>query len=100
MLKGDVDEDQNIPDKEEDIRPRFHKSRMHMSQFNKQNKADGDAPGSNDMAGDDQYMNENDDEFDDGDDDKDDEGMSEWNLSKRPVFELASAPFELNRYDL
>ena len=30
LLKGDIDEDQNVPDKEEDIKPRFHKtSRMH-----------------------------------------------------------------------
>jgi transportin-1 len=30
LLKGDIDEDQNVPDKDEDIKPRFHKtSRMH-----------------------------------------------------------------------
>jgi transportin-1 len=29
ILKGDVEEDEMIPDREEDIRPRFHKSRSH-----------------------------------------------------------------------
>lgn len=29
LLKGDVEEDDNVPDKEEDIRPRFHKSKTH-----------------------------------------------------------------------
>ena len=77
LLKGDVDEDQNIPDKEEDIRPRFHKtSRMHGSQV-QPSKKESDASAAND----DQFMH--DDELDDDyDDDKDDEGVSEWNLRK------------------
>lgn len=29
ILQGDVEEDDNVPDKEEDIRPRFHKSKTH-----------------------------------------------------------------------
>src|SRR5882757_1710916 len=29
LLKGDVEEDEMIPDKEEDIKPRFHKSKTH-----------------------------------------------------------------------
>ena len=29
ILKGDVEEDEMIPDREEDIKPRFHKSRTH-----------------------------------------------------------------------
>jgi len=29
LLKGDVEEDEMIPDREEDIRPRFHRSRSH-----------------------------------------------------------------------
>ncbi len=86
LLKGDVDEDQNIPDKEEDIRPRFHKaSRMHSSKANKQKDAGGSSAAGGENMNDDQFMN--DDEFDEDfededDDDKDDEGVSEWNLSK------------------
>ena len=29
LLKGDVEEDEMIPDKESDIKPRFHKSKTH-----------------------------------------------------------------------
>ena len=29
VLQGDVEEDDTIPDKESDIRPRFHKSKTH-----------------------------------------------------------------------
>jgi len=29
LLRGDVEEDEMIPDREEDIRPRFHRSRSH-----------------------------------------------------------------------
>ena len=78
LLKGDLDEDQNVPDKEEDIKPRFHKSRMHSSKPIRDN---GDNASEN--MGDDQYMNDNEDDFDELDDDKDDEGVSEWNLSKK-----------------
>uniref|UniRef100_H2ZM67 Transportin-1 n=1 Tax=Ciona savignyi TaxID=51511 RepID=H2ZM67_CIOSA len=51
--QGDIEEDEMIPDKEEDIRPRFHKSKVHSMQ--------------------------NDDE-DDGMDD--DDSLSDWNLRK------------------
>lgn len=63
LLKGDVEEDEMIPDREEDIKPRFHKSRTHTQ------KAEGE---SND--------NESDDDDDDGLDD--DNSLSEWNLRK------------------
>lgn len=81
LLKGDVEDDQNIPDKEEDIRPRFHKtSRMH-GIGHKQPK-DAETAHSND----DQFMNdedlEDDDEDNDDYDDKDDDSVSEWNLRK------------------
>jgi hypothetical protein len=79
VLKGDVDEDQNVPDKEEDIRPRFHKpSRMHnQTGGGRSREAEGGAAaGSGEMG--DEFMND-DEEFDDDDDDKDD-GVSEWNL--------------------
>ena len=32
LLKGDVEEDDMIPDSEQDIKPRFHKSRTHSQQ--------------------------------------------------------------------
>lgn len=74
LLKGDVDEDQNVPDKEEDIRPRFHKtSRMHGTTHKQQQQEN--------MNSEDQFMND-DDVDEDEDDDKDDDSVSEWNLRK------------------
>merc|ERR1740131_637718 len=58
LLKGDVEEDEMIPDREEDIRPRFHRSRSHHA-----------GPSS-----------EQGDEDDDGLDD--DNSLSDWNLRK------------------
>ena len=29
LLKGDVEEDETVPDNEQDIRPRFHKAKTH-----------------------------------------------------------------------
>ena len=79
LLKGDVEEDQNVPDKEEDIKPRFHKSnRMHTSQLQRHVR-DND---NENMANDDQYMDNYDEEDSEYDDDKDDEGVSDWNLSQ------------------
>lgn len=62
LLKGDVEEDEMIPDKEEDIRPRFYRSKTHSQ------------PRMDDS--------ENADEEDDSDDDDCDGGNSEWNLRK------------------
>ncbi len=79
VLKGDVDEDQNVPDKEEDMRPRFPKSvRMHNQN---QNKKDGEAASGGGGAVD-QFMNDNDEEDFEDDDDKDGGASSEWNLRK------------------
>ncbi|XP_045481488.1 transportin-1 isoform X1 [Harmonia axyridis] len=66
LLKGDVEEDESVPDKEEDIRPRFHKSKTHTVKM-------GSVPenGTNDE--------DDDDDFDDGDDDG---SLSDWNLRK------------------
>ena len=59
IIQGDVEEDENVPDREEDIRPRFHKSRHTHG-----NKED------------------NNDEDDDDDNLGDDSSLSDWNLSE------------------
>jgi transportin-1 len=66
LLQGDIEEDEMIPDREEDIRPRFHKSRTHTIKHSEEN---GDEE----------------EEEDDGMDD--DSSLSDWNLSKcsRPL---------------
>jgi len=61
LLQGDVEEDEMIPDREEDIRPRFHKSRTHTIKHAEEN-------------------GEEEEEDDDGMDD--DNSLSDWNLSK------------------
>ena len=63
-----MDEDFNVPDMPEDIKPRFHKSRTHTSH------------GEKEMAGNDDEMIENEEDFDDDEDD-DEETSSDWNLS-------------------
>ena len=73
LLKGDIEEDEMIPDREEDIKPRFHKSRSH-TQRTSVSDSFGDA---NQGAGD---AEEDDDSEDD---DEDDDGhISDWNLRK------------------
>jgi len=57
LLKGDVEEDEMVPDREEDIRPRFHRSRSH--------HAGNQDPDSDDEDG--------------GDDES---SLSDWNLRK------------------
>lgn len=60
--QGDVEEDEAIPDNEQDIRPRFHRSRTVAQQHE-----GGDSI---------------EEEEDDDDDLDDDETISDWNLSK------------------
>lgn len=67
ILKGDVEEDEMIPDRDEDIKPRFHKSRTHTI------KADGQGGSGGDIG---------DDEDDDDDGLDDDSNLSDWNLRK------------------
>ncbi|CAB0031945.1 unnamed protein product [Trichogramma brassicae] len=67
LLKGDVEEDEMIPDKEEDIRPRFHKSKTHNNHaVNKSTDENG-------------YDDKDLDSEDGGDDDS---SLSDWNLRK------------------
>lgn len=70
LLKGDVEEDEMIPDKEEDIRPRFHKSKTHHTHHAAMNKHSDENGG----CGDDKYL--------DMEDGSDDESTLEWNLRK------------------
>ncbi|NXY74056.1 TNPO1 protein, partial [Glareola pratincola] len=60
LLKGDVEEDEAIPDSEQDIRPRFHRSRTVAQQHEEDGIEDDD---------------DDDDELDD------DDAISDWNLS-------------------
>ncbi|XP_069126883.1 transportin-1-like isoform X1 [Argopecten irradians] len=66
LLKGDVEEDEMVPDKESDIKPRFHKSRTHS-----QKHQDGEEVGNGTNDGE-----LSDDGFDD------DDSLSDWNLRK------------------
>ena len=61
LLKGDVEEDDMVPDKESDIKPRFHKSKSHTQKHTDGGDPDGELS-------------------DDGYDD--DESLSDWNLRK------------------
>ncbi|XP_076040729.1 transportin 1 [Oratosquilla oratoria] len=68
LLKGDVEEDESVPDRSEDIKPRFHKSRhtiRHEPMMENGGTSGEDLP---------------DDESDDGLDD--DSSISDWNLRK------------------
>ncbi|NXB48670.1 TNPO1 protein, partial [Leucopsar rothschildi] len=59
LLKGDVEEDEAVPDSDQDIKPRFHKSRTVTLAHEEQRGGDGDG---------------------DGDDEDDDDTLSDWNL--------------------
>ncbi|XP_076355748.1 transportin-1-like isoform X4 [Tachypleus tridentatus] len=61
LLKGDVEDDEMIPDREEDIKPRFHKSKTHNQK----------------------HMDDNVEEDADSEDGLDDDNsLSDWNLRK------------------
>ncbi|KAG7281927.1 hypothetical protein CRUP_002985 [Coryphaenoides rupestris] len=62
LLKGDVEEDEAVPDSEQDIKPRFHKSRTVTLQHEGVEGEEGE-------------------DIDDEDDD-DDDTLSDWNLRK------------------
>lgn len=72
LLKGDVEEDEMIPDREEDIKPRFHKSR-HLKMGSAE--TGGGSDGANGQHNEDE-------DTDDEDEYNDDNSLSEWNLRK------------------
>lgn len=74
LLKGDVEDDEMIPDREEDIKPRFYRSKTHSQH---RMESDGDIQPNGGVSG----TDGDDDESDDDDDDCDG-GNSEWNLRK------------------
>lgn len=67
-MQGDVEEDEMIPDRDEDIRPRFHKSKRGV-------KAEGENMNTGETGGEE-------DEEEDEDDLDDDSSLSDWNLSE------------------
>ncbi|KAL6423181.1 transportin-1 [Cataglyphis hispanica] len=76
LLKGDVEEDEMIPDREEDIRPRFHKSKTHHSHHaNGMGRHADENNGGVNGGCDDEDL-----DVEDGCDD--DSTLSDWNLRK------------------
>lgn len=76
LLKGDVEEDEMIPDREEDIRPRFHKSKTHHSHHANGMGRHADAENGGINGG----CDDEDLDVEDGCDD--DSTLSDWNLRK------------------
>ncbi len=75
LLRGDIEDDQMVPDREEDIRPRFHRSRSHNASGagDATTSPEGaSADGTNGAGGD----------SDDEDDLDDDSTLSDWNPRK------------------
>ena len=76
LLRGDVEDDQMIPDREEDIRPRFHRSKSHhggSGGAGGTTAADGAGEGGGGGGAD---------GSDDEDGLDDDSSLSDWNLRK------------------
>ena len=87
LLKGDVEEDEMIPDREQDIRPRFHKSRTHTLRDREGAESSGNgrpADGTGDIGAEDEEDLDSDGDDEDGMDS--DSALSDWNLSKYLFF--------------
>lgn len=89
LLKGDVEEDEMIPDREEDIRPRFHKSKQrgagahHMDMGGREERESGGGGSGGGGGGGEDHDREEDEDDDDEDGMMDDDsGLSDWNLSE------------------
>uniref|UniRef100_A0A915P1V8 Transportin-1 n=2 Tax=Meloidogyne TaxID=189290 RepID=A0A915P1V8_9BILA len=78
LLKGDVEDDANVPDRIEDIKPRFHRART--QGLGASSHQDNENNNTNQQAGN-NNNNESDDEEDFGDE-GDDDSSTEWNLRK------------------
>lgn len=66
FIQGDVEEDEAVPDSDQDIKPRFHKSRTVTLQHEGGENEEGE-------------------DIEDDDDDDDDDTLSDWNLSESNV---------------
>lgn len=66
-MQGDIEEDESVPDRDEDIRPRFPRLRLHTMKHATDNGSEGS-------------ITEHDEEQDCCADD--DSSLSDWNLSK------------------
>ncbi|KAF3849359.1 hypothetical protein F7725_015856 [Dissostichus mawsoni] len=75
LLKGDTEEDEAIPDNEQDIRPRFHRSRTVAQQHEEDGIEDDD---------------DEDDELDD-----DDDTISDWNLREFRASKCSAAALDV-----
>ncbi|XP_078740754.1 transportin-1-like, partial [Lampetra fluviatilis] len=90
LLKGDVEEDESVPDSEQDIKPRFHKSRTMGQQQQQQltggggggGGGDGGGGGGRGGGGGGGGGGEDSLEEDDDEDDMDDDALSDWNIRK------------------
>uniref|UniRef100_A0A0K0EX44 Transportin-1 n=1 Tax=Strongyloides venezuelensis TaxID=75913 RepID=A0A0K0EX44_STRVS len=80
LLKGDIEDDSKIPDKEEDIKPRFHRAKTHgfQSQEN-ENQMISDIEKSSGITSSNNQKNEDESMSDDDNFDEDD---IDWNLRK------------------
>ncbi|CAK9304599.1 unnamed protein product [Gordionus sp. m RMFG-2023] len=86
LLKGDTEEDHMVPDKDEDIKPRFHKSKWHQTDLPRpvQPLLNGDK---NNGCKENLDSNEQDESLkevdeDEDEDDDDDDTLTDWNLRK------------------
>ena len=76
FAQGDVEENESVPDRNEDIKPRFHKSRHTI----RHEPMENGAPGAGGASGGDEFQQDDDNESDDGM--EDDTSLSDWNLRK------------------
>jgi transportin-1 len=79
LTLDDDEEDEAVPDKEEDIKPKNYSSKTHTHESNDPTTA-GRVGQSREAA--DRALEEDDDEDDEDYDDDDDEGSGEWNIRK------------------
>jgi len=92
LLQGDLDEDEHIPDRLEDIRPRFHRSRARQhgqNHFDVENSTNSTDTNNNSTTAT-PPNSQNDQDFNENDEDEDDDDaggtnadqVTEWNLRK------------------
>lgn len=100
-LDGD-DEDAAVPDRAEDIKPKFYGSKGHGFEHEAAEGASGGGVKKSLAAGDDVDEDEDDDDDDDYDDDEEDEFASEWNLRKcsAAALDVMSVTFETELLDI